>query len=204
VDNAASIAIANRKSAEVVIVDTSTLFYADGGSVDLSCTKAVKKWLLEMYQNTTVKIADDEQAVKFTERGFRDDLKRRGDVKRQSYAGLKDIVRRSIYYCCEPGDARHAGVNRHKTYYGAANINGDYYAMRLKINVYGSSGDIGYFKDLAAVKIKSPFLYAGGDPKKGGRTYQTKGDVLSIPIPEIKRAFDSLNKIIKSGQKVNT
>jgi len=87
-------------------------------------------------------------------------------------------------------------VNRHKTYYGIVNIGDNYYATRLKINIYGGIGDAGYFKDLAVIKIKSPFLYAGGGPERGGHTYQTKGDVLSIPVPDIKLAFDPTNNKI--------
>jgi len=73
-----------------------------------------------------------------------------------------------------------------------------------KPTIRAPSGNVGYFKDLAVVKIKSPFLYAGGGPEEGGHTYQTKGDVLLIPIPGIKQSFDPSNKIIQSDSKVNT
>lgn len=192
-DNAVSIAEANKKYAEMVTVDTSKLVYADGSPLDLLNTKTVKKWLRDMYQNTTVTIVDDGQIVEFTTRGFESDQKRKVDrrAQRRAYANLDDIVESSIFFSYEPGDARHDYVDVQKKYYGLIDINGKYYGTRLKVDIHKGK-NVGYYKDLDVAKIKSPSLLHGGSRKSDPLTHQEEGDVLLIPIPEIVRAFGSI------------
>jgi len=187
-DNAVSIAAASKKRAIVVVVDPKKLVNKNGESINLFDTKELKQWLLSTYQGRKIKIDDDNQIVQFTRGGIESDLKNRGEIRRQAYANLDSIVESSIYYSYELGDERHVKVNRHKTYYGAVNIGGRYYATRLKIDTF-LSAEIGLYKDLVIEEIKSPSLYIGGGPSQGGRTYQDEGDIVTISVPEIIGAF---------------
>jgi len=187
-DNAVSIAAANKKRAVVVTVDPSKVMGIDGLPVNLLDRKEIALWLRRVYQGTIVKIRDDKQIVKFTRGGLEDDLfKSRGKPRREAYADLSDIVQNSIYYSYEFGDAQHPNVERHKTYYGIININDAYYATRIKIDTYIES-DIGLYKDLDIREIKSPSLCIRGS-FKSNHTYQDEGDIVTISIPEIVRAF---------------
>ncbi|MCL2183398.1 MAG: hypothetical protein FWB85_08020, partial [Chitinispirillia bacterium] len=178
-ENTVSIAAANKKYAKVVSVDVAKLVDDNGDRLDLSNTSAVAKWLRDAYQGREVTIADDGQIVRFTRRGLEDGLKRRGEAQRQTYADLDRIVENSIYYSYEPGDSKHPNVDRHKVYYGAADINRHYYGVRLKVNTYEGS-DVGLYKDLAVVKIKTPSPYRGGRPDSN-HTSQTEGDKTLVP-----------------------
>jgi len=190
-NNAASIAEANKKCAKAVTVDTSKLVYADGTPVNLSSTKAVKQWLRAKYHDTQAVISDDGQVVEFTTKGFGDDQKRKLDktAQRLAYADLDRIVENSIYYSSKSGDTRHEHVSRQKTYYGLINLNGRYYAVQIKIDLHKSKR-AGFFKALEVTEIKSPSLLHGGGLKKDLRSHQEEGDVLSVPVLEIKLAFD--------------
>jgi len=189
-DNAVSIAAANKKRAIVVVVDPSKMVGVDGVPINILNRKEVAFWLRRVYKSTIVKIRDDEQAVKFTRGGLEDDLfKSRGKPRREAYADLSDIVQNSIYYSYELGDIKHFNVDKHRTYYGAINIDSQNYAVRLKINTFIGS-DVGLFKDLDIREIKSPSLcIRGGSEKSQIRTYQDEGDIVTIPVMEIVKAF---------------
>ena len=188
-DNAASIAAANKKWAVIVVVDPSKMVDKDGEPINLLNTKELKLWLLRTYQGRKIKIDDDNQIVQFTRGGIEDDLKNRGEIRRQAYAGLDSIVQNSIYYSYELGDVKHFTVDKHRIYYGAIDNGGKNYAIRLKINTFVGS-KVGLFKDLDVREIKSPSLYIrGGSEKSQIHTYQDEGDIVTISIPEIVRAF---------------
>ena len=189
IDNVISIASANQKRAVAVVVDPKKLVNKDGSPVDLSHTKAIKMWLRGRYRNIRVVISDDGQIVEFTTKGFGSDQKRKIDrsAQRQVYADLDSIVENSIYYGYELGDARHEYVERQKTYYGLASIDGQYYGVRLKIDLHKNQ-HVGFYKDLEVAKIKSPSLLHGGSRRSDPLSHQ-EGDAVSISIPEIVRAF---------------
>jgi len=186
--NLPSIGDAGNKTPNPVTVDPAKIVDAGGNAIDLTNTAAVRRWLMETYRDREVKILDDGQTVRFTLKGLKDDLKmpkRKGLAQRQAYAGLNDIVMNSVFHNYEPGDARHLNIDKHKTYYGVADIGGQLYGTRLKVDVrHGVS--LGQYKDLAVREIKSPPRNAGGS-REGHRTNSLRGD--KIKVSEVVLAF---------------
>jgi len=203
-ENAQSIAAAEKKNANVVIIDPSKMVDPEGRLIDLEDKKAVRRWLREIYQGRRVTIEDDGQVVLFSGRGLDDDVyKCRGTARRQTYANLDGVVENSIYHSYEYGDDRHPYVIMHKTYYGAVDIGLELYATRIKVDVYDDVED-GLYKDLDIVKIKTP-PGTVADGLDGRPTIYADGATSLVSLPAIKQAFDrTSNKISDSAPEINS
>jgi hypothetical protein len=121
-----------KKQVPVVEVDPSAL-----AGVDLKNTRAVSKWLKENLSDSgpvTVKSTGEE--VGFTRDNLNASLKRRGEVQRQAYAGLKELLENAQYFDFEPADAKHAvNLDGQDVYFSSMRMGGKDYGVKIKVDV---------------------------------------------------------------------
>ncbi|MDR2893683.1 MAG: ssDNA-binding domain-containing protein [Deltaproteobacteria bacterium] len=174
-----SVSLGEEKAATVVKIDPGII------PVALSDTRALSKWLREQYQGMIVEIADDGAVQQFTRRGLEASVKRRDDGQRQMYAGLDDLVRNSVFSDFEKADARHEGkVAGQNIYYAAANINDEFFAVRIKIDMPLSDYKLPAYKDHKISEIEiAPSLYRSSP--KGLSTQEDA--ILKISLSVLKK-----------------
>jgi hypothetical protein len=202
-ENAAANAEADKKYATVVPINPTGIADEDGHPIDLTKTSALIGWLLNKYRGHEVKINDDGQIVSFFRVGLEDSLKRRGVLQRQMYANLEGLLENSVYSGYELGDKQHPRIERQNIYYAAAGIMDNIYGVRFKVDI--SNGERkGAYKDhkIARLEIKKPLSLYQGQAREGGVLQNESGSF--VPIREIKKALEYVNKIPCPRKKVNT
>jgi hypothetical protein len=192
-----------------VHINPSEIVDENGNAIDLNDTTKLSEWLLKKYQGRMVDVIDDGRSVAFARKGLEASLKRRGDGHRQMYADLESLIVNGIYAGYEPGDSKHENVDRQNIYYAAAEIRGQIYGIRFKIDIFkGYEKEAGKYKDhkivvLAMEKSLSlnngnysvqqnsdlnqpPLLYQDG--RCSDVALQNSSGLL-IAVPEIRQAF---------------
>ncbi len=159
--NAVSPGESSPRIAQVVSVDPSIIVDDNGKPVNLKNTSEVRDWILKKYSDVAVQIADDGTIQKFTATGLRASAKKRGNRQRQAYAALDNLLRNALYDKPEEVNQKHEKMNDGQlVYYSAANIGGDYYSVRFKLDKPLSKKELPAYKDHKVTEIEiAPSLY---------------------------------------------
>jgi len=190
------------KQIKIIRVDPSKITDDDGNHIDLTSANALRRWLIKRYSRCEVAVSDNGKTIRFTVKGFRDSLKKRGEVHQQVYADLDVLLENSVYDDSEKGDAKHPYIERQDIYYAAAQIGDKVFGIRFKVDVR-KGDEYGTYKDHKVVEIDDveevdikvpPSPYVGVSPTgtEGGK---------SITVAKIKAAMGLGNNIRNYAQK---
>ena len=180
---------ADKRYAKVVHINPAEIVDESGKQLDVSDTKALRKWLLKKYKGRTVEVKDDGKIVAFHVKELKDSMKRRGAPQRKMYADLENLVENGVYAGYELGDSKHPKVDRQNIYYSAAKIGDKIYGVRFKVDIYKAmESGVGSYKDHKIVEILGVEAEKALPLNKGLDTLQQSSD-FSISIPKIRQAF---------------
>lgn len=123
----------------------------------------VEKWLKENLSGKSIIIDSSGAKVLIFNKGLKDSLKRHGEVQRNSYAVLEDLISKSelFDFIKSDGKSKHNGLLGQDVYYSALKVGENYYSVQFKFDVSEKYRTDSY-KDHKIMEIKTaPLLYHG-------------------------------------------
>ena len=123
----------------------------------------VEKWLKENLSGKSIIIDSSGAKVLIFNKGLKDSLKRHGEIQRNSYAVLEDLISKSelFDFIKSDGKSKHNGLLGQDVYYSALKVGENYYSVQFKFDVSEKYRTDSY-KDHKIMEIKTaPLLYHG-------------------------------------------
>lgn len=123
----------------------------------------VEKWLKENLSGKSVVIDSSGAKVLFFNKGLTDSLKRHGEVQRNAYTVMEDLISKSEFFdfIKTDGQKKHNGISGQDIYYSVLKVDDRYYSVQFKFNVSEKYRTDSY-KDHKITEIKAtPLLYRG-------------------------------------------
>lgn len=125
--------------------------------------REVEKWLKENLSGKSIIIDSSGAKVLIFNKGLKDSLKRHGEIQRNSYAVLEDLISKSelFDFIKSDGKSKHNGLLGQDVYYSALKVGNNYYSVQFKFDVSAKYRTDSY-KDHKIMEIKTaPLLYHG-------------------------------------------
>lgn len=125
--------------------------------------REVEKWLKENLSGKSIIIDSSGAKVLIFNKGLKDSLKRHGEIQRNSYAVLEDLISKSelFDFIKSDGKSKHNGLLGQDVYYSALKVGENYYSVQFKFDVSAKYRTDSY-KDHKIMEIKTaPLLYHG-------------------------------------------